>query len=120
MAWDSVWEQVFTSQPWGKYPGEDLIRFVARHFYGRQERHAVRFLEVGSGTGANLWYIAREGFAAFGIEGSAAAAELARRRLGAECPGWDAAPRSGRIDVGDILQLPAADSSFDAVLDSEA
>ena len=120
MAWDSVWEQVFTSQPWGKYPGEDLIRFVARHYYKSAQRQDVRFLEVGSGTGANLWYLAREGFAAFGVEGSASAAAIARDRLTAECPGWDAPPRSGRVEVGDILRLPAGDSSFDAVLDSEA
>jgi SAM-dependent methyltransferase len=120
MAWDSVWEQVFTSQPWGKYPGEDLIRFVARHYYKSPQRADVRFLEVGSGTGANLWYLAREGFAAFGVEGSASAAELARQRLTAECAGWDAPPRSGRITIGDILHLPVEDSSFDAVLDSEA
>jgi SAM-dependent methyltransferase len=120
MAWDSVWEQVFTTQPWGKYPGEDLIRFVARNYYSRPQRHTVRILEVGSGTGANLWYLAREGFSAFGVEGSASAAEIARRRLTAECPGWDAPPRCGRVDVGDILRLAAAESSFDAVLDSEA
>jgi SAM-dependent methyltransferase len=120
MTWDSVWERVFTTQAWGKYPGEDLIRFVARNYYRSPERHAVRLLEVGCGTGANLWYLAREGFAAFGVEGSPSAAELGRQRLSTECPGWDAPPRSGRIDVGDIVELPAADSSFDAVLDVEA
>lgn len=25
MAWDPVWEQIFTSQAWGRYPGEDVI-----------------------------------------------------------------------------------------------
>lgn len=120
MTWDSVWETVFTSQPWGKYPGEDLIRFVARNYYHVADRGAVRILEVGSGTGANLWYLAREGFAAFGVEGSESAAQFARRRLDIETPGWDAPPRGGRIEVGDILNLPAPDGSFDAVLDSEA
>ena len=120
MAWDRVWEQVFTSQAWGKYPGEDLIRFVARNFYQAPARESVRILEVGSGTGANLWFIAREGFAAFGIEGSQSAAELARRRLAAECPSWNAAPRDGRIEVGDMLSLPWPEASFDATIDSEA
>jgi SAM-dependent methyltransferase len=120
MTWDPVWEQVFTSQAWGKYPGEDLIRFVARNFYRRDDRHAVQILEVGSGTGTNLWFVAREGFAAFGVEGSASAAQLARQRLDSECPGWDAPPRLGRIHVGDIQQLPAADGAFDAVIDHEA
>jgi SAM-dependent methyltransferase len=120
MTWDPVWERVFTSQAWGKYPGEDLIRFVARHFYGAAERAAVRVLEVGSGTGANLWFLAREGFAAFGIEGSPTAVRLARQRLDAECAGWDAPPRGGEIRTGDMTRLPWPDGHFDAVIDSEA
>ena len=93
MAWNPIWERVFSSQPWGKYPGEDLIRFVARNFYAAPDRAAVRVLEVGSGTGANLWFLAREGFAAFGVEGSPTAARQSLDRLGAECAGWDQAPR---------------------------
>jgi SAM-dependent methyltransferase len=120
MTWDPKWEQVFRSQPWGKYPGEDLIRFVARNFYRYPDRHAVRILEVGCGTGTNLWYVAREGFTALGVEGSETAVALARERLSAECPGWDAPPRSGRIEVADILQLPFPDDSCDAVIDHEA
>lgn len=120
MSWDPVWERVFTSMAWGKYPGEDLIRFVARNFYKAADRSAVRIMEVGSGTGANLWYLAREGFATFGTEGSPSAAQLARQRLDAECPGWNGWPRDGRIEVGDIVALPWPDESFDATLDCEA
>lgn len=120
MSWDPVWEKIFSSQPWGKYPGEDLIRFIARNYYGATDRAAVRILEVGSGTGANLWFIAREGFAAFGAEGSETAVEIARRRLDEECPGWNAAPRHGAIVKADIVALPWPDGFFDAVLDSEA
>lgn len=120
MVWDPVWEKVFTSQAWGKYPGEDLIRFVARNFYAAPDRAAVRILEVGSGTGANLWFIAREGFAAFGAEGSTTAGHLSRQRLAAECPGWDQAPRHGKVVITDIDRLPWPDGFFDAVIDSEA
>ncbi len=120
MAWDPVWERIFSSQAWGKYPGEDLIRFVARNFYGSPDRSAVRILEVGSGTGANLWFVTREGFAAFGVEGSATAADLSRERLETECAGWNRAPRNGRVVTGDISQLPWPDGHFDAVIDSEA
>lgn len=120
MSWDPVWERVFTSQPWGRYPGEDLIRFVARNFYAAPDRASVRFLEVGFGTGANLWLLAREGFSANGIEGSSAAAGIARARLDEECPGWNAAPRSAEIVVGDMTKLSWPDDSFDALIDSEA
>lgn len=120
MPWDPIWERIFSQQAWGKYPGEDLIRFIARHYYSAAERAAVRILEVGSGTGANLWFLAREGFAAFGMEGSPTATMQCKERLSAECPGWDAEPRKGVVVVGDIAQLPWPDAHFDAVIDCEA
>ena len=47
MAWNNVWEQVFSSQEWGKYPGEDVIRFVARNFYNLKDS-AILYNEVFS------------------------------------------------------------------------
>ena len=120
MAWDPVWEQIFTSQEWGSYPGEDVIRFVARNFYANTDRASVRFLEVGFGTGTNLWFLAREGFSASGIEGSKGAEAIARERLDKECPGWSAAPRNGELVVGDMMKLCWPDATFDALIDSEA
>ncbi|MHB1101070.1 MAG: class I SAM-dependent methyltransferase [Burkholderiales bacterium] len=115
MAFDPVWEEIFRSQAWGKYPGEDLIRFVARNFYRVQDRSAVRILEVGCGPGANLWYMAREGFSVYGIDGSATAIAQAKFRLDSECPGW-----TGDLKVGDIGTLDFEDGMFDAVIDNEA
>lgn len=118
MSWDPVWEDVFVSQAWGKYPGEELIRFVARNFYSAPERRAVRLLEVGCGPGANLWFMAREGFSAFGIDGSKTAVDRALLRLDAECAGWRAS--GAEVRVGDITELPWPDGFFDGALDNEA
>ncbi|MFC6648215.1 class I SAM-dependent methyltransferase [Paenibacillus rhizoplanae] len=115
MAWDQTWEHVFKTQEWGKYPSEDLIRFVARNFYEAPSRNEIRILEVGCGTGANLWYVAREGFSVYGIDGSKTAVEKAKSRLNSEIPGW-----SGELLIGDIISLPYNDASFDAVIDNEA
>jgi hypothetical protein len=60
MVWDPVWENIFSSIPWGKYPPEELIRFVARNFYAALQRNRIKLLEMGCGPGANLWYMARE------------------------------------------------------------
>ena len=121
MAWDPVWESIFTNQAWGRYPGEDLIRFVAKNFYAPPpDRASVRFLEVGFGTGANLWFLTREGFSANGIEGSKSAEAIARKRLDNECPGWSSAPQNGELVVGDMINLHWPDATFDALIDSEA
>jgi hypothetical protein len=31
--WDKGWDKIFSTAEWGKYPGEELIRFIARNFY---------------------------------------------------------------------------------------
>lgn len=115
MAWDAVWEDIFRTGTWGRYPSEDLIRFVARAYYSAPQRAEVRVLELGCGPGPNLWFLAREGFSVFGIDGSASAVEAARARLDHECPGWQ-----GELVVGDFADLPFDDAMFDAVIDHEA
>lgn len=115
MSWDPVWEEVFRNQAWGKYPGEELIRFVARNFYKAPDRSAVQLLEIGCGPGANLWYCAREGFTVHGIDGSSSAIARAQSRLDTECSGW-----RGSLKAADFTKLPFADASVDAVIDNEA
>lgn len=62
MSNDNIWNSVFKNQEWGKYPSEDLIRFIARNFYSIKNRLDVKVLEIGCGPGANIWFLAREGF----------------------------------------------------------
>jgi SAM-dependent methyltransferase len=115
MTWNPLWDDVFSSRRWGQYPGEDVVRFVARNFYDVPDRSAVRLLEVGSGTGANLWFMAREGFCVHGIEGATAGVRIACRRLDLECAGWR--ERGGRVEAGDFGRLDYPDAYFDGVLD---
>jgi SAM-dependent methyltransferase len=116
MVWDSIWDQVFASGRWGKYPNEELVRFVARNFYAAPIRSAIKILEVGCGPGGNLWYLAKEGFAALGIDGSSVAIDQARKLLDESVPNWD---QFGRLLVGDVKNIPLPDGSMDAVIDNE-
>jgi SAM-dependent methyltransferase len=115
VTWDPVWENVYRTRAWGQYPGEDVIRFVKGNFSQAADRSQVRLLEVGSGAGANLWFMVREGFCVNGVEGSETAVRLTCERLDRECPGWQRA--GSRVQVGDMARLPHPDASFDAVLD---
>jgi len=112
MAWDTGWDDIFRKFDRGKYPSEDLIRFVARNFYQVADRSTVHFLEVGCGTGPNLWYLAREGFSAYGIDGSAVAINIAGERFSQENLAVD-------LQVGDAMSLPYDDECFDIVFDLE-
>jgi ubiquinone/menaquinone biosynthesis C-methylase UbiE len=55
--------------------------------------------------------LAREGFDAFGIDGSSTAIAQAQERLAQE-------KLSAHLSVGDIVRLPYADAQFDAVADN--
>jgi SAM-dependent methyltransferase len=115
VSWDPTWEGVFRSRKWGRYPPEELIRFVATCFDTAPDRQAVRILEVGCGPGANLWYLAREGFSVVGIDGSETALRYARERLHAD-------GLRAELVRGDFTQLGVyfEPGSFDAIVDVAA
>ena len=110
-----IWESIFKTREWGKYPPLALVRFIARNFYSVSDRSAIKILEIGSGAGANLWYLAREGFTIYGIDGSKTACEKAIRRLAEE----RLSDRIGDIIHGDYFdQIDTfADEYFDAIID---
>jgi SAM-dependent methyltransferase len=104
---DGVWDGIFRSRSWGRWPAEEVVRAVAR--WGRPGLHV---LEVGCAAGAQLWYLDHEGHRPVGLDTSPAALDQARVRLteeGAEVP----------LVRGDACELPFATASFDLVLDVE-
>jgi SAM-dependent methyltransferase len=109
--WVPVWEQIFSSREWGKYPPEHVVCFVARNYYRVPERKEVRLLEIGCGPGANVWFMAREGFNVSGIDGSSTAIKQAGERLSREGLAAD-------LRVGDYSIVPWPDSSFDGVVEN--
>jgi len=113
--YDLVWERIFSSRSWGRYPAEDLIRFVAREAFSVGDRTKLTALELGCGPGANLWFLANEGIPFDAIDGSPSAVAQATARLNHEKPGW-----KGRIEVGNFRRLPEDFRGYDFVLDSEA
>lgn len=114
----SGWNDVYATRAWGRYPPEDLVRFMARKFSHLDRPGDTRVLEVGCGAGANIWFLAREGYQVAGIDGSEKAVDLARKRLEEECvPGI-----AERADLrqGNFATLPWTHETFDAVVDIEA
>lgn len=112
MSWDPIWENIFIDNDWGQYPDIDVVSFIAKNYYETKNRGQIRILEIGSGTGANLWYLAREGFSTFGIDGSKTGIEKAKIKLERENLRAD-------LFVDDIKNLDHLfeDGYFDCVLD---
>jgi SAM-dependent methyltransferase len=101
---------MFRARDLARYPLEDFIRFMAVHYFAVPDRKRVKVLDAGCGTGAHVWFLAREGFDVSAIDGSETAVLKARRRL--ETEGLQA-----NLRTGDLITLrefyPAG--SFDVV-----
>jgi len=111
------WEKIHREKEWGKYPNEELIRFVGRNFfkYEINKRKNIKILELGVGQGANVWFLLREGFDVYGIDISPTAIEKMKNRLNNE--GFVLNDFNCRFKVGDIRKIPFEDSYFDVVID---
>ena len=102
MSWNPVWEDIHASREWGRYPPEELIRFVARNYYDHYPRNEIRFLDVGCGIGSATWYLCREGFTVSALDGAPTAVDKLRERLHSEGLTAD-------VRVGDAAALPYED-----------
>lgn len=96
-----------------RYPNESLIQFLASRYFklAISDRKSIRLLEVGCGSGANLWMVAKEGFATYGMDSSAKGLDLAREHLGEK---WGV---TADLRQGSFLELPYENDYFDAVVD---
>ncbi len=104
------WDRIHKAQDWGKYPCEQVIRFVARNYY-KLEREKVRILDFGCGGGAHTWYLAREGFDVYAFDGSETAVQKAKRYLEEE-GFFDV-----KFSVQDGININYANDFFDCVID---
>lgn len=95
------------------YPNESLVQFLGANYFHltMEERRKIRMLEIGCGSGANLWMMAKEGFQVFGMDSSERALDLARLHLQEK---WGV---SASLKTGSFLDLPYDTGSFDALVD---
>ena len=113
-----LWDEIYQSNEWGKYPPVPVIRFIAKNFYKDKNRKEIKILELGSGTGANLWFCAREGFSVYGIDGSLTAVSRMLERFKDENL-TDMLIGSSVGDYYDQLHK-LQDNYFDAIIDAES
>lgn len=94
------------------YPNEELLRFMGSYYFPLppDERKTLRFLEVGCGSGANLWMIAREGFEAHGLDLSAEGLQLCEQVLSR----WQV---TATLKQASMIATGYPDRHFDAVVD---
>lgn len=107
---DPIWEEIHSTQAWGSYPAEHIIRFVARNYYSKK-RDEIRILDFGCGQGAHTWYLAREGFDTYAFDGSQSAVRKCKEKL-------DRENLTAHLDVMDGSFLSYDSGFFDVVIDN--
>jgi SAM-dependent methyltransferase len=116
--WDESFRDQIASGAYNTAPVEALVRFVSHYLrdrYPDAARHrGLRFLEVGSGAGPNLVWLAEKGIEANGVDISPSAVKLCRQVF--EARGM--ADRLGRLEHASATALPFEDNSLDGVLES--
>ena len=106
---DQIWEDIHKNKEWGRYPSEEVIRFVARNYYN-QDRDKVKILDFGCGAGANTWFLAREGFDTYAFDGSKTAVNKAKSYLKKE-------NLNAKFQVADALEVSYPENYFDCIID---
>ncbi|MEK7585322.1 MAG: class I SAM-dependent methyltransferase [Patescibacteria group bacterium] len=103
-------EKGFRSQR--RYPNEALLQFLAGSYFGLspRQRRKIKCLELGCGSGANLWAIAKEGISAYGLDNAPTGIRLCRKML----KKWGV---SATLTLGDLRHLPYPNNHFDAIVD---
>jgi ubiquinone/menaquinone biosynthesis C-methylase UbiE len=109
-SFDPIWEEKYAAGQTVDYPWDTVVSFVFRNAPRDKPRNDIRILEIGCGTGANLWFAAREGFQVAGVDGSSSAIHKAQERF--QLDGLN-----GDLRVADFTHLPFEDNSFDLVID---
>lgn len=96
-----------------RYPNEEFCRFLGSNWLNKtspSERAAIRLLEVGAGSGANLWMAAREGFETYGLELTDEGVALCKQCLKT----WNV---KAEVQQGDMTAMPYGNGFFDVVCD---
>ena len=110
-----LWTNIHKTATWGKYPNEELIRFLM-HYFGNltyQERNQIKILDLGVGGGRHMSMMRQEGFEAYGIDISEVALQRTKELLTTK-----GIPDPHNLSVGDATDLSQfPDNTFDAVID---
>lgn len=104
----NIWEEIYAAgRHLNRYPWDSVVSFLYRQAKPLNES---RILEIGCGTGSNLWFAAREGADVYGVDCSPTALEYARQRFQNES-------LKGNFYLATLPNLPDFDEPFDVIID---
>lgn len=108
----TLWDPIMKTRQ-AAYPSELLVRFVARNYYAVPDRSRVKFLDIGSGGGANSWYLAHQGFDVTALDSSISALASLKHRFEEEKFFRD---KVTYLET-DICGYPLQENCYDCIID---
>jgi len=108
-----AWEDFYERGKGAKYPDNDIIKIVRKAFKNAEDISKIKILDLGCGMGNHLWFLAKEGFDAYGVDISEFATRTAENFLKKE-------NLSAYLKAGDFRNLDYPDGYFDGVVCSRS
>ncbi|PAJ75128.1 hypothetical protein CJF42_06455 [Pseudoalteromonas sp. NBT06-2] len=109
LSFDPTWNDIYENGQENRYPWDSVVSFVFRN-KPNKPRNETHILELGCGTGCNLWFCANEGFIVSGVDGAEKAINVAIKRFKSE-------GLIGELTCADFTCLPQKDNSVDLIID---
>jgi SAM-dependent methyltransferase len=112
-----IWEARYDAKlNIAKYPFDQIVSMVMRRFNSENDRSLVNILDYGCGAGNNLWFLAREGFAAYACDVAQSALTAAQKRMESE----GISLPIDRYCLNEDEFLPYPNQFFSAIVDRES
>ncbi len=110
------WNNIFKKKKWGEYPAEDLVRFIKK-LKEKQINKNLKILELGCGTGGNLWFFGKEKIFFDAIDISDIAIKRINNIFQNKYRNYKNFKK--KILSCDVLDMPEIFKNYDAIIDSE-
>lgn len=106
---ENNWERIYFENPSYRnyYPYDEVVTFIYSNFKKKTNK---KILEIGCGTGNNLFFLSENGFDAYGFDASKTAVEYANNQLKKR-------KLKAKITVNTFINYKYKKNFFDAVID---
>ena len=104
-----AWEENYKKGRYNKWPYDIVISLIMR-YYGGEKREKIKILDLGCGGGNNTYFLSKEGFQTYAVDGSPTSLQITKERL-------SKSNLSAHFQLANFKDLPYNEDFFDCVID---
>lgn len=113
---DNSWDMFFKNSSGNNYPNEIIVRFVMNYYkvLKNKDRKKIKILDLGSGSGANFFFLLENNFSVSALDIS----RNALNKLKLKIKHKKIKVEKKNIKLGSFNKIPFNNDQFDMVIDS--